>query len=79
MALDEAIEANDAAMIGEIDTELAALWNELVTLAPESKAETRELVAFLLRTLAPDAGASSVQSDAVDGILRLFDEHCREN
>ena len=74
-ALDEAIETNDAARITQIDSHLSSLWHELVAYEPGTKAEARELLAFLLCELAPNAGSSSVQSEAVSGILRLFDMH----
>ncbi|MAW85286.1 MAG: hypothetical protein CMJ42_02025 [Phyllobacteriaceae bacterium] len=75
-AMDEAIEANDSARIGEIDRQLSALWDELLAVEPKTKAEARELVVFLLHTLAPTASASEVQTEALSGILRLFEEHC---
>lgn len=75
-ALDDAIEVDDIALIGEIDCQLSALWNELMAIEPETKAQARELVAFLLHTLAPNASASEIQTEALSGILRLFEEHC---
>ena len=69
--LEKAIAEDNRELVGFLDRELQAAWNDIMEFKPRSFSDTRALISFFVKILAPEAGVSRIQSEAAGRILAL--------